>query len=331
MSVHGLVIGKFMPPHQGHVHLFDFAQQVADSLTIVVERIEGEPIDSAVRVRWVQELAPRARVMHLDQHMPQQPTERPDFWPHWRSTLRTLVDRPVQLVFASEAYGQRLATELGARFVPVDPLRSAVSVSATAVRQDPHAVWHHLPAPVRAHYTRRIAVVGPESAGKTTLSRQLARALSGTWVPEYARTLLEHTSSPEADWPATLTRIARGQAAQEAALARQSAGVLVCDTDLLTTRIWWERLVGPPPAWLLSLADRATYDLTVLCAPDLAWEHDPIRYLPEAQAWFFDRFETELARLGRRVHIARGPHRLEAAQRAWHDAVHSATPPPPPI
>ena len=319
--MHGLVIGKFMPPNQGHQHLFDFAQTWSSTLTIVVERIAGEPIDSAVRAAWVAQMAPRARVLHLDRHMPQDPSETPEFWSIWRHTLSELVDtvdRPVDLVFASEAYGVRLAKELGARFIPVDPQRHAVPISATQVRADPAAVWPMLPAPVRAHYTRRIAVVGPESSGKSTLSRQLADALGGLWVPEYARTLLEQNADPAADWPDTLRHIARGQHAQEAALARQSPGLLVCDTDLLTTRIWWERLVGgPPPAFLAEQAEAATYDLTVLCTPDLAWEADPVRYLPEEQAWFFRRFEAELKRLERRVLVVSGTDRLAPVLAAW--------------
>ena len=201
--MNGLVIGKFMPPHQGHLHLFDFARHRSTELTIVVERIAGEPIDSAVRAAWVAELVPGARVLHLDRHMPQQPSDTPEFWSIWRRTLVALVDRPIDLVFASETYGGRLAQELGARFIPVDPKRHAVPISATQVRSDPAAVWPMLPPPVRAHYTQRIAVVGPESSGKSTLSRQLAERLGGLWVPEYARTLLEHHADPEADWPDT--------------------------------------------------------------------------------------------------------------------------------
>ena len=168
----GLVIGKFLPPHDGHRQLWDFAAASCDELTIVVEHIAGESIPSATRVAWVRELAPRARVVHLDRSMPQQPSEHDDFWGLWCDTLAALAGRP-DLLFASEAYGAPLARGLGCTFVPVDPARLGVAISATEVRTDPHAVWRYLPPPVRAHYTRRIAVVGPESSGKTTLSRSL--------------------------------------------------------------------------------------------------------------------------------------------------------------
>ena len=42
-----------------------------------------------------------------------------------------------------------------------------------------------------------------------------------------------------------------------------------------------------------------------------------MRYLPEDQAWFFSRFEAELARLERRVEVIRGQDRLAQALAAW--------------
>ena len=70
------------------------------------------------------------------------------------------------VVFASEPYGAPLAACLGARFIPVDLGRAAVPISATAIRAAPQACWPMLPPPVRAHYPRRVAVVGPEASGK---------------------------------------------------------------------------------------------------------------------------------------------------------------------
>ena len=73
MTPTALVIGKFMPPHLGHLHLFEVAAGWPTRLTIVVEHIDGEPIPSALRAAWVAELCPAATVVHLDQGMPQNP------------------------------------------------------------------------------------------------------------------------------------------------------------------------------------------------------------------------------------------------------------------
>ena len=128
----GMVLGKFLPPHAGHLHLLDFAQRMADELCVVVGTLAAEPISGALRHAWIRELAPAAQVLHLTDENPQHPAEDPDFWGIWRRSLERILPAPVDLVFASEAYGETLAEVLGARFIPVDLERTALPISGTA-------------------------------------------------------------------------------------------------------------------------------------------------------------------------------------------------------
>ncbi|MFT5432935.1 MAG: HTH-type transcriptional repressor of NAD biosynthesis genes [Myxococcota bacterium] len=146
-AVRGMVLGKFLPPHAGHLHLVDFAQNWVDELTIVVGTLAGEAIDGALRHRWMEELCPGASVVHLTDENPQHPSEHPDCWATWEASLRRILPDPVDLVFASEPNGQRVAEILGARFIPVDPGRLAQDVSGTAIREDPFGHWEFLPPP----------------------------------------------------------------------------------------------------------------------------------------------------------------------------------------
>ena len=293
----GLVLGKFLPPHAGHVHLCEVADRMCDELVVVVDEA-GQPL-AAERLAWMRELVPRARV-ELLVGMPQAPDDHPEFWRVWREALPR-VDR----VFTSDGYGRRLASELGARWIRIDPERTAFPISGTAVRADPHAHWQYLPRPVRAHFARRISVFGPESTGKTTLARSLAEALRARYVPEFARTFLESGGAVD-----DLEAIAQGQAALEDALARDCSGTLVCDTDPLLTSVWSETLHGAP------LPTARAYDLTLLCDVDLPWVADPVRYLPDDRAGFFARCELALRRAERRYVIIRGRDRLAAALEA---------------
>jgi len=314
MSV-GLVIGKFMPPHLGHQHLFDVAGALVDRLYIVVEHRPQEPMDSALRQRWVQRMAPHATVLHLHRDMPQQPSDHPQFWALWRDALLDLLPEPPTHVMASEAYGAPLAQALGATFRPVDPGRHAVPISATQVRRDPFAHWAHLPGDVKAFYTRRVSIFGPESTGKTTLSRQLADALDATWVPEYARTYL--VAQGGALCAADLIPIVRGQAATEDALARQAKPWMVCDTDPLATAIWSRFLYGTVNPALEEAARGRTYHLTLVTDTDLTWEEDPVRYLPHQGPAFRDACIEALRAAGRPWALVRGQgaERLANAQR----------------
>lgn len=298
----GMLLGKFMPPHLGHVYLGEFAAGHVERLAVVVCSIAREPIPGRLRFRWMRELFPFADVVHLDDELPQEPSEHVDFWPLWRAALARVLPYRPDYVFASEDYGARLAREMGGVFVPVDKRRDAVPTSGTAVRADPLSNWDHLPRCVRPYFVKRVCVFGPESTGKTTLARRLAGHFRTAWVPEYARTLLEMRGRLEAaDMPA----IARGQAASEDALARNARGVLVCDTDPLTTLVWSERLFGAcDPA--VGEAARREYDLYLLLDADVPWVADPVRYLPEDRRGFFERCRAELVRRGRPFVEVRG-------------------------
>ncbi len=300
----GLVLGKFMPPHAGHLFLVDFARRMVDELTVVVGTLASEPIPGALRHQWMRELSPGCEVLHLRDENPQDPSEHPDFWGIWRrSLLRTMPRRP-DVVFASEPYGERLAAELGARFVPVDLERQALPISGTAVRRDPWAHWRHLPACVRAHYVRRVSIFGPESTGKSTLAAQLARRYGTVAVPEYARTWLE--SQDCICRIEHMELIACGQGAAEDALARVADRLLICDTDPLATALWSDALFGRVPAALMEASQGRRYALTLLLDVDVPFVEDPIRYLPGRRAEFFERCAAGLNDAGRPVLVLRG-------------------------
>jgi len=116
-------------------------------------------------------------------------------------------------------YGTRLAKELDARFMPIDISRTAVPISASAIRANPDIYWHFLPKPVKAFYCQRISIFGAKSTGKATLAKRLSETYSATYVPEYARTLLELQQGElqQGDF----LRIAYAQAASEDTLAQQ--------------------------------------------------------------------------------------------------------------
>ena len=304
MTTHGMLLGKFLPPHLGHVYLAEFAGRYVDRLTVVVCSLAREPIPGELRYRWMRELLPFDNVVHLTDELPQEPSEHPDFWALWKASLQRVLPCRPDFVFASEDYGAPLAEVLGGRFVPVDRGRSAVPVSGTAIRDDPMRHWDYLPRCVRPYFLRRVCVFGPESTGKTTLARRLAEHFSTVWVPEYARTLIE-TQGGEIAFE-DMERVARGQVASEEALARNARRVLVADTDVLTTLIWSETLFGRCPDWVREQAEKRSYDLYLLLDVDVPWVADVARYLPDDRAGFFERCRGELDSRKRKYVTLRG-------------------------
>ncbi len=311
----GMVLGKFLPPHAGHVYLIDFARHYVDELTVVVGTLQAEPIPGVLRFGWMKELFAGAdvRVVHLDEELPQEPAEHPDFWQLWRTALLSKLPTKLDFVFASENYGWKLAEVLGAQFVPVDIDRTVMPISGTAMRNDPLSNWQYLPRCVRPYFVRRICVFGPESTGKSTLTKQLAMHYQTHAVPEYARTLLE--SQQGQIELSDIAKIAKGQLSCEAALAMTANRLLFCDTDLLLTTIWSHWLFGECPDEVTQQAHQQHYDLYLLTDVDVPWATDQVRYLPNDRSNFFARCETVLQQSRRKYVVVRGDweQRLQSA------------------
>jgi len=122
---------------------------------------------------------------------------------------------------------------------------------------------------------KKVVVIGPESTGKSTLSKAIASELNTVWVPEYARTYLEalHRPYEESD----LLQIAKGQLASEDNLLQTAHDYLICDTDLNVIKVWSEHSYNHCTPWILEQIAARQYDLYLLTYIDVPWEEDPLR------------------------------------------------------
>ena len=310
---HGLVIGKFLPPHAGHLHLIRSALAQVDALTVIVFSLRREPIPGELRRTWLQASCPGVRVLLSDDENPQEPAEHPDFWTIWVDSIRHACPEPVDVVFSSEDYGDELARRLGARHVCVDRERRTFPVSGTAVRNDPWSHREFLDDGVRAHFVRRVVVTGAESTGKTTLARDLAAAFGTTWVPEFARGYLDerYPDRPAGDPLCALDDmavIARGQVAAEDAAAANADRVIFCDTDPVVTCVYSREYFGVVPREVAEAAQRR-YDLHLLLDVDVPWVADRQRDLPHRRHVIHEVLLEELRGRGSRVVLVGGTWR----------------------
>lgn len=299
----GLVLGRFIPPHLGHQYLIDFAQSYVDELLLVVGTRPTDVIDGDLRLAWITEMAPRARVIHVNDENPAETDPR--YWHIWEQTLRAALPYIPDYIFASEDYGWKLAELLGMEYIPVNHPRTLVPISATQLRADPMRNWQYLPQVVRPYYVRRVCIYGPESTGKSTLTINLARHFQTVFVEEYARGLLDFKDG-RCDDLEDIARIARGHRASTQALARQANRVLFCDTDLLTTCVWSNALFGTCPQWLYEAADAMSYDLYLVADIDVPWVDDKQRFFKDERQEFMDLCLQALEQRNRPYIMIRG-------------------------
>ena len=143
----------------------------------------------------------------------------------------------------------------------------------------------------------KVVLFGPESTGKTTLSRQLARHYNSVWVPEYAREYLQNKWNNERKTcePEDLLPIAEGQMHLENKLSKKTDTVLICDTDLLETKVYSEAYyLGNCDPILEKYALENTYELYFLTYIDTPWEADDLRDKPHDRERMFKAFEQAL-------------------------------------
>ena len=143
----------------------------------------------------------------------------------------------------------------------------------------------------------KIVFYGPESTGKTTLSKLLAEHYHTQWVPEYMREYLEKkwNEKKENITKEDLTPIAEGQLASENKAAEKANQLLFCDTNLLEIQVYSEYYYdGYCPSEIKQAAKENQYKHYFLTYIDVPWEADKLRDRPNDRLKMFYIFEAEL-------------------------------------
>ncbi|NVK52523.1 MAG: ATP-binding protein [Flavobacteriaceae bacterium] len=174
----------------------------------------------------------------------------------------------------------------------------------------------------------KVVLFGPESTGKTTLSKQLARYYNTVWAPEYAREYLQKKWNNERKTceAEDLIPIAIGQMEIENRLAQKADKVLICDTDLLETKVYSEEYYGGFVDPVLDKAAKENiYDLYLLTYIDTPWEEDDLRDRPELRREMFNAFENALKKHSRPYLLLQGNKetRLKVAVKAIDEIIKS--------
>lgn len=307
----GLVVGKFYPPHRGHLHLIEAAAAQCREVTVLVMAARAETVPLAGRVAWLRAACgalPAVTVIGVPCDVPV------DFGsgPVWTAQVAVMaaaleksgMARP-GAVFSGEPYGDELAARFSARHVRVDPGRAKVPVSASRIRADLAGNWDLLIGPAQAGLAARVVVLGAESTGTSTVAELLAaryRRRGGAWartrcVPEagrdytvakwrLARAAAAAAGQPEPPldtlaWThADFDAVAAEQTRREDEAAAAGSPLVVCDTDAFATSVWERRYLGAAARALQPWATTALprHDVYLVTShEDVPWRDDGLR------------------------------------------------------
>jgi NadR type nicotinamide-nucleotide adenylyltransferase len=154
----------------------------------------------------------------------------------------------------------------------------------------------------------RVCLIGPECTGKTTLAEELSRHFNAPWVPEFAR---EYASAVGRELTADdVEPIARGELALIDAAPNE--GLVILDTDLISTVVYARHYYGSCPEWIEREAQARKADLYLLTDIDLPWVPDSLRDSAAPRESLYAQFVQMLKEYGANFVAIKGD-RLEAA------------------
>lgn len=300
----GLVIGKFMPVHKGHVALIEFACSHCDELIVSMSFMPHDPIAADLRFDWLARATqhlPKVRVYQVlddfdDERLAIE--ARTALWSEFISATYP----PMDVVISSEGYGAPFAEHLGALHLPFDPERKSVPISASMIRARPMTNWQFITDAAKPFFVKKICLFGPESTGKSTLAIRLADRYNTVFVPEVAREMLT-TNSFSVDEIIAIGKAHDERIRQQTKVANK---LLFCDTDAITTQIYSSHYLGVVPDILYELERKTPYDLYFMMDIDVPWVDDGLRDLGHRRDEMRKLFTDALEQRGIRYVLVQG-------------------------
>jgi HTH-type transcriptional regulator, transcriptional repressor of NAD biosynthesis genes len=290
--IRGLVIGKFMPIHNGHLALIRFAASQCDELIVSLSFTPADPILGSMRFSWLQQIFKddlKIKPALVEDNFDDESLPLTHRTKVWADFIRKTYP-PIDVVFGSEQYGESFASNLGARHRLFDLHRVEVPVSATLIRQHPLRYWEFLPKVVQPFFVKKICFYGPESTGKSSMTLRMAEKYNTTLVPEVAREMLITNNFSEAD----IIRIGEAHHERIQQKIKEANKFLMCDTDAITTQLYAHYYLGVVPEVLFALEKQTHHDHYFLFDIDVPWIDDGLRDLGHLRKEMFTLFKNAL-------------------------------------
>ena len=297
---------KALPPHLGHFFLIDTAISQSEMVHVIMTHNTSQPIPGEIRFETLKAIYgnnPKVKLYSIsDEGLPQYDHEcetLDHFYSYWVPLVYNQV-KELDAVFTSENYGDDFARYLGIKHVLVDKERKQVPVSGTLIRSNPIQYWDFIPEPIKPHFVKRVVIMGPESCGKSTLTKDLANHYQTNFVIEYGRLVYENNGGVTID---DFIPISKGRQDLEDWMIKHSNKLLFCDTEDITTYLF-SKMFYPNDYHKVEeyfkdvLEKKPKYDLYILLKPDCDAVQDGTRQFLDERWQHYEVIKKELIERG---------------------------------
>ena len=234
----GLVFGKFMPLHEGHLSLINFGSGKCETLNVVLCYHHKEIIPGDIRFQWLKQALSKHTNINLvsfeynEEELPDTSVSSVASSTIWAKTFKRLLPQ-TDVVFTSEPYGDYVAKAMQIEHFSFDKNRQETPVSGSVIRESPFKYWDYICTEAHSYFVKKIAILGSESTGKSILAERLANFYDTIYVAEAAREIVEKT---EVCSPGDLVQIATAHSKNITEQISRANKLLFLDTDLNITK-----------------------------------------------------------------------------------------------
>ena len=287
----GITIMKAMPLHVGHELMIEFGIAMCNEFNIIVSGKETDVIPLSVRWAWVNEKYGHLPNVFVHDHTDESPTPinvdehgtvlDSEYQEYWKNEFTRMAPHATHFV-SSDFYGQTMADLLGIEWMPVDPLREMFEISATQIRNNPIKYFQYISNVAKPYFTKKIAIVGPESSGKSTMIKKLAHHYNGNIVHEYGRTLSEAKKNDLTK--DDFMQITEGQQALiDIAINKGRSPYVFIDTEAYVTYLFSKIYLDEYTEEILKYGKNQEIDHYIVLAPTVKWVNDGTRVLGDQE------------------------------------------------